>query len=63
MREPFKRCIDQKCDLDDNKFLNFWLENRLIKVNKKDKIKCWRQLGQITVLETVKTDEDDPTNS
>lgn len=43
--------VNQQNDLDDNKFLVFWLENRLIKVKEKDKIKCWRQLGNIPIIE------------
>mmetsp|Transcript_75813 Transcript_75813/g.164113 ORF Transcript_75813/g.164113 Transcript_75813/m.164113 type:complete len:137 (-) Transcript_75813:1207-1617(-) len=43
--------VNQETDLDNNKFLTFWLENRLIKVKEKDKIKCWRQLGNLPIIE------------
>lgn len=36
--------------MEDKNFLEFWLKNRLIKVKEKDKIKCWRQLGNIPIF-------------
>jgi len=35
----------------DNQFLDFWMGNRLIKIKEKEKIKCWRQLGTLPIIE------------
>lgn len=44
------KIVNERCDLEDKNFLEFWLKNRLIKVKEKDKIKCWRQLGNIPIF-------------
>lgn len=48
--ENVKLIVNERCDLEDKNFLEFWLKNRLIKVKEKDKIKCWRQLGNIPIF-------------
>jgi len=48
--ENVNKIVNERCDLEDKNFLEFWLKNRLIKVKEKDKIKCWRQLGNIPIF-------------
>jgi hypothetical protein len=54
------RALLARCDLDDSKFLHFWYNNRLIKVKDKDKIKCWRQLGNIVIFKIMKDYKQPP---
>lgn len=41
-----------------HEFLEFWNQNRMIKINTIDRIKCWHQLGNIRIWKRPETFKD-----
>jgi hypothetical protein len=60
--DKFNEIIKDRNDLMYHEFLEFWNQNRMIKINTIDRIKCWHQLGNMRIWKIAEKEKDDDGN-